>query len=270
MTTKHLVFFSIIIPCYNTGNTVLDTLESVKKQSYKNWEALVINDGSPDNLEALVLDYIKGDIRFKYFKKENGGLASSRNFGIRKAEGSFILPLDSDNKVRPEFLSWASEVIKQNQDVDVIYGDAQRFGEDNRRWSVGDFDKFRMLNWNYIDACALIKKDVFEKIGLYDDKMPHQGLEDWEMWLRCIKHNFNFYYLKEITFDYRVAQQSMIKGFDENMNNESKKYIINKFSDLYHSSLNELRVNNRNLLERKKKIEFNILFKIYKKLKSII
>lgn len=265
---KAPIKFTIIIPCYNTENTVLETLESVSNLEYKLWEAIIVNDGSPDNLELLVLDFIKNDKRFRYYKKENGGLASARNYAIQKATGDYILPLDSDNMLRPQFLNWAVDIIEdETETIHVIYGDAMRFGDVNKRWNVGAFDKFKMLNWNYIDACSIIHKDVFNRVGLYDAKMPYQGLEDWDLWLGCINEGLKFHYLHKITFDYRVTNNSMIKGFDDRMNKVSKKYIINKHSDLYHSAINELRIRNHKSEAQWNRLSNNLSFKIFRKLK---
>lgn len=120
---------SIIIPCYNTEFTLEETLQSVINQNYDNWEAVMVNDGSKDNLEQVALEYTKKDKRFIYFKKENGGLGSARNFGIQKAKGQFILPLDSDNKMRPNFLKDAIKIFNDNPELGIVYGDVQNFGE---------------------------------------------------------------------------------------------------------------------------------------------
>jgi glycosyltransferase involved in cell wall biosynthesis len=231
---------SIIIPCYNSEKTLSETLDSVLLQNYEEWEAIVVNDGSPDNLEKIALEYVNKDSRFKYIKKENGGLATARNYGIERATGKYILPLDSDNKVRPDFGKTAIALMDQDQTVDVVYGDAMYFGEKSGIWKVGKFDKYRMLEHNYIDACAIIKKSVFDKIGGYDSNLPYQGHEDWDFWLRCIKHNIQFYYLEEITFDYRVASNSMIRRFNDNMVQENINYLRNKNQEVFFSAFEEL------------------------------
>src|SRR5690606_22300433 len=137
------------------------------QQDFDAWEAIIVNDGSPDNLEVIAKKYVDKDARFKYFKKENGGLASARNFGIKHSKGDFILPLDSDNKVRSAFVKKAIQLFNDNPAIGIIYGDAMYFGEKQGVWKVGLFDKYRMLKHNYIDACAIVKKEVFENIGLY-------------------------------------------------------------------------------------------------------
>lgn len=231
---------SIIIPCYNSEATLEETLISVRDQVFQGWEAIIINDGSPDNIEAIALEWVEKDSRFKYFKKENGGLGSARNYGIEKAVGIYILPLDSDNKVKPAYTEKAIPILEQQPEVGVVYGNAQYFGEKEGFWKVGPFNKYKMLNHNYIDACAIIRKEVFDELGLYDTNMPYQGHEDWEFWLRVIKSKFLFYYIKEMAFDYRVTENSMIRSFSKEMVLKNENYIVKKHSDLYQKYYSEL------------------------------
>ena len=95
MSTK----ISIIIPCYNSEATLEDTLKSVADQDYQDWEVVIVNDGSLDATEEIALKWVDEDNRFIYFKKENEGLGKARNYGIERAKGIYILPLDSDNLV---------------------------------------------------------------------------------------------------------------------------------------------------------------------------
>ncbi|WP_250434150.1 glycosyltransferase family 2 protein [Hanstruepera flava] len=256
---------SIVIPCYNSESTLEDTLRSVFDQDFQQWEAIIVNDGSPDNLESIALSWVKKDSRFKYFKKDNGGLGSARNYGIEKARGQFILPLDSDNKVRPDFVGASINVMYHNEKVAVVYGDAMFFGDKNELWDVGFFDKYRMLQHNYIDACAVIRKSVYESIGGYDENLPHQGHEDWDFWLRVIKSDFTFYYLKQITFDYRVSSNSMIKTFDNDMMQENINYIKKKHYDLYVKEFSKLLNENKVLREKLSSTFFETLKKYLKR-----
>ena len=224
---------SVIIPCYNTEHTLEQTLRSVLDMQYDAWEAILVNDGSPDNLEQVALEWVKKDKRFRYFKKENGGLGSARNYGIEKALGDFILPLDSDNMVRPTFIKSALRIFEESNEIGVVYGNAAYFGERTGDWNVGAFDAFRLLAYNYIDACAIIRKEVFEAVGVYETNLPHQGHEDWELWLRVLASEYTFSYINEITFDYRVTNDSMIRSFDGEMNVSNENYIRQKHAALY-------------------------------------
>ncbi|WP_417860777.1 glycosyltransferase family 2 protein [Winogradskyella sediminis] len=256
---------SIIIPCYNSESTLEETLQSVLDQSYDNWEAIMVNDGSPDNLEVIALQWVEQDNRFKYFKKENGGLGSARNFGIGKASGTYILPLDSDNKVRPEFLLEAIPILDTQKKVGVVYGNAMYFGEKSGIWNVGAFNANKMLIRNYIDACAIIRKSLFDSIGGYEENLPHQGHEDWCFWLSIMRTDFEFLYLDKITFDYRVANSSMIRSFDKDMMLENVNFIKQKHSNLYIIAFSKLYNENEYL---KKELATSVIRKIFKILKS--
>lgn len=257
---------SIIIPCYKSAQTLEETLDSVFSQSYNNWEAIIVNDGSPDNIEEIAEKWVAKDKRFKYFKKENGGLGSARNFGIRKSNGKIILPLDSDNKIKPNFVRRNIKLFHSDEEIGVVYGDAQYFGERNDLWSVGDFNKYRLLDHNYIDACALIRKSLFDDFGYYTQSLPHQGHEDWEFWLRVVASGYKFHYVKEISFDYRVSKDSMIRSFDEKMLDANINYIKQKHYQLYNEAMLDLLKENESL---KKKINSGVVIKLQKKLKKI-
>lgn len=224
---------SIIIPCYNSEATLEETLNSVFSQDYSNWEAILVNDGSPDNLESIALKWVEKDARFKYYKKENGGLASARNYGVRKAKGLFILPLDSDNTINTSYLNKTLNVFQKNINIDIVYTDAEYFGEKQGLWKVGRFEPEKLLMRNYIDACAIYKKSVWECVEGYDENMPYQGNEDWVFWLSCSIKGKSFYYLEEPYFYYRVSSSSMIHSFDKSMFQRNRDYVTTKFANEY-------------------------------------
>ena len=95
---------SVIVPIYNVENYLRMCLDSIQNQTYKNFECLLINDGSPDNSAEICREYVAKDSRFRYFEKENEGLSSARNYGIDRAEGSFITFVDPDDWLDPDYL----------------------------------------------------------------------------------------------------------------------------------------------------------------------
>ncbi len=111
---------SIIIPVYNTGKYIEKCLDSVKKQTMKDLEIIVVNDGSTDNSEDVINNWIKDnpDIVTKYYKKENGGLSSARNYGIEKANGKYIMLLDSDDYIDSKLFENLEQYI--NNEIDLI------------------------------------------------------------------------------------------------------------------------------------------------------
>lgn len=224
---------SIIIPCYNSESTLETTLESVFNQDFQEWEAIIVNDGSTDATEQIALRWVEKDKRFIYYTKQNEGLTKTRNLGISKSNGTYILPLDSDNQLAPDFVQDAIAVFEKNNDIGVVHGDAEYFGLKKGLWKIGEYNFEKMLVDNYIDACAIYKKTLWEKAGGYDENLPHEGLEDWELWLAFGRLNANFFHLQKITFKYFVAENSMIRSFTPEMARDTRDYMMKKYSKDY-------------------------------------
>lgn len=224
---------SIIIPSYNAEATLETTLESVIEQNFQDWEAIIVNDGSIDKTADIALKWLNKDQRFKYFFKQNGGLGKARNFGIKNSRGKFILPLDSDNQLLKDFTEDAMDVFEKDSEVGVVYGDAEYFGEKTGLWKVEEFNFEKMLSGNYIDACAVYRKELWDKLGGYDENMPHQGHEDWELWIAIGNMNIKFYHLNQTTFKYYVSNNSMIRSFTDEMLVLNQNYIVKKYAKLY-------------------------------------
>jgi glycosyltransferase involved in cell wall biosynthesis len=98
------VNITVIVPCYNQAAYLDEALQSVLNQTYLYWECIIVNDGSTDQSEVKAKEWTEKDHRFKYFYQKNSGLCSARNFGIKKAQGEFILPLDADDKLGENYL----------------------------------------------------------------------------------------------------------------------------------------------------------------------
>jgi glycosyltransferase involved in cell wall biosynthesis len=247
---------SIIIPCYNSESTLESTLESVISQDFQDWEAIIINDGSTDTTEEIAVRWIKKDSRFKYFAKQNEGLGKTRNYGIAKSKGSYILPLDSDNQLIKDFAREAIAVFENSQEVGVVHGDAQYFGEKDGLWAVAQYDLKKILVGNYIDACAIYRKKLWAEVGGYDENIPHQGHEDWEFWIALGSLNVKFYHLNAITFKYYVSKNSMIRSFTDQMVLLNQDYIVKKHSSQYYSHYLDIF-----LLSEKKEKDFSVILK---------
>lgn len=260
---------SIIIPCYNSEATLESTLESVMNQDFQDWEAIIINDGSTDTTEEIALGWVGKDTRIKYYAKENEGLGKTRNYGIARSNGTFILPLDSDNQLIKDFTKDAITILENNQDVGVVYGHAEYFGVKNGLWEVEEYNLKKILAGNYIDACAIYRKKLWSKVGGYDENMPYQGNEDWEFWLALGVLNVKFYHLNKITFKYFVSRNSMIRSFNNEMIFMNDDYIFKKYSKQYQENYsifyslyaNKERKNKEDL--KSKKFVLNLFTKMF-------
>ncbi|MBO5004868.1 MAG: glycosyltransferase [Clostridia bacterium] len=113
--------FSIVVPVYNVEKYLSKCLDSILNQTYKDFELLIVNDGSPDNSQDIIDDYKrKYPETIKCFIKENGGLSDARNYGIKRATGEYLVLVDSDDFIEPELLQEINEEIQKNPGIDII------------------------------------------------------------------------------------------------------------------------------------------------------
>lgn len=219
---------SIIIPCYNHGSLLKEALSSIEQVRNENiCEVIIVNDGSTDVETCQSLQKIDGT-KYTVINQPNRGLGAARNAGITVARGEFILPLDSDNRIRRPYLTEGVRLLAENPNVGVVYGNAEYFGEKMGLWEVPEFDLARLAEGNYIDACALYRKSVWESVQGYDEKMPWMGYEDWDFWRRTALRGWRFHHLNEIAFDYRVSGNSMLVRETNPHLQELHEYISSK------------------------------------------
>lgn len=226
---------SVIVPCYNQAQYLPEALQSVLDQSFSDWECIIVNDGSPDNTEAVAHEWCDKDCRFKYLKKENGGLSSARNAGISMAEGEWILPLDADDKIGKEYISLALDAIKYSPDIGIIYADAFLFGEKDGKWNLPKYNYRDILKLNMIYCSAFYKKEDWIITGGYDINLIH-GWEDWEFWVHLLSTTQKkVLKLPYIGFYYRIKENSMIEFLkkDNNKQQEINVYVQKKHLDIY-------------------------------------
>ena len=202
---------SIVIPCYNQGTMLREALASVEEVRNENLlEVIIVDDGSSEVETTTVLKEV-AEAGYCVLSQPNRGPGAARNTGIRLAKGEFILPLDSDNRLREVYLNEGVSLIKNNPNTGVIYSDAEYFGERSGRWDVPEFNLLSLIRWNFIDVCALYRKRLWDEVGGYDEQMIPMGWEDWDFWLRVACHGGSFFHLPEVGFDYRVRNDSLAK-----------------------------------------------------------
>lgn len=257
---------SIIISCYNLGEFLQEAIDSIKSfQPSSDLEIILVNDGSTDVLtNSSIKNILEKESNIIYLNQPNLGLAKARNNGIKMAKGDYIIPLDADNKLRPEFIKQTITILDNNPDIDVVHGNAQNFGNKNNVWKSKPFEFTEMLLNNYIDACAGFRKSTWEKVGGYDENMPVMGFEDWDLWLRMGIADCKFQYVDELFFDYRVRDNSMLSDAWAKRQ-DLLNYIFSKKETKHLAVFREVIIENKKLKEEP---SFNFLIQtILKKIK---
>ncbi|MHA4843878.1 glycosyltransferase family 2 protein [Flavitalea antarctica] len=227
---KHQELVSIIVPCYNHAQFLAEAVESVIAQSYQNWECIIVDDGSNDHTGQVSETFVKSDKRIHYLKKANGGLSSARNYGVQHAVGTYILPLDADDKIHSHYLEAALVAFANDPRVKVVYCDAELFEGKTGKWTLPPFTLRQLARENMIFCSAVYRKVDWVKAGGYDEQLKF-GSEDWEFWINILKDGGDVVKLPFVGFFYRIRPESMLRSLDQNKLKEIGNYICKKHFD---------------------------------------
>lgn len=226
---------SVVIPCFNHGEFLPEAVASVLETDRDDVEIIVIDDGSTDQRTRLEMDALAAR-GLNVIRQENKGLAAARNAGVGASKGEYIFPLDADDHVRPAFFDHGIRILDANPKLGVVYSDGQFIGTRSGRWVMGAFDPRRLLPDNFIPCCAVFRRVIWEQNGGYDGTMPVQGWEDWDFWLGAVERGWEFAYVPEILFDYRVADTSMITRAQARRS-EVEGFVARKHGLFYRQAL---------------------------------
>ena len=200
---------SIIMPAFNTPEkSLIQTLTSVKIQSYSKWE-LCIADGGNQRVEDIVKEVFSDDSRIKYKAlNENKGISGNSNAGIEMATGEYIALLDHDDILEPDVLF---EVVKKiNDGAEMIYTDEDKVNEELsnyfRPFRKPDYNKTLFLSNNYICHFCVIKKAIVDKIGGF--KSEYDGAQDYDLFLRCTEETDKIEHVCKILYHWRISNSS--------------------------------------------------------------
>lgn len=204
--TGHSPKVSVVIPCYNLGSYLDEAVESVLQQTFSDYEIIIVDDGSTDPAtRTLLASYDRP--KTKVLRTGNQGVSAARNTGIRNAAGSYILPLDADDRIAPGYLEKAVAILDARPDVGIVYSDEQMFGEKEDVWIMPQFNAAALLFDNLIFPSAFYRKCDWEKAGGYCSAMIF-GWEDWEFWISMSRLNKVVIKIPEILYYYRIRSAS--------------------------------------------------------------
>ena len=176
---------SVILPVYNRGYIIERALNSLIKQSFKNYELIIVDDGSADKVKEIILPYLKKYQDFKYIGHSNRGVALSRNAGILVSQGTYITFIDSDDEYKIDHLEKMVTFMKSNPDIDFIHSFPEIIGDEKDMWLLDSSDVTKLIHVNdcVYGGTFFAKKEVFTEMGGYKD-IPYS--EDSDFYNRLI------------------------------------------------------------------------------------
>jgi len=181
---------SIIIPTYRHRDFIRRTLDSVFAQTMRDYEVIVINDGSPDDTKSVLEPLIKAN-RIRYVEQENQGQSNARNRGIEMAKGEYIAFLDDDDLWPADKLGWQSNFLETNADAGLIGGVLQRIDENDHFMGKGNFHPLITFESLFAEnpflspGQTLIRTKILKDLGMLSSEI--WGADDWDLWFRISK-----------------------------------------------------------------------------------
>jgi glycosyltransferase involved in cell wall biosynthesis len=227
---------SVIIPCFNLGAYLDEAVQSVLDQTYQDFEILIVDDGSTDHATVrLIDDFIRP--KTTVFRTPNQKLAGARNFLIARARGEYLCALDADDKLHPRYFEKTVTVLDQNPATAFVSTHLQMFGAETRVWpDVAKCDLAMLLCDDTVITPALVRRSAVLAVGGYDERMPHQGNEDWDLWISLVEAGHQGVMLPEILFFYRRRPGSMCDECTRGqVHLDLIEYLIRKHSDSYRA-----------------------------------
>lgn len=224
---------SIITPCYNGEKYISETIESVIKQTYSNWEMLIIDDGSTDNSAKIIDKYVSKDGRIRFLRQKNSGSATARNNGIKHAKGRFIALLDADDIWKPNFLEEQLKFMKEKNTI-CVFSSYNRIDSASRQ--IGHTTKAKpfittkdMKIMNQI-GCLTGVYDSSKYGKIYLREELNSIRDDYAYWYDIVSLDNEAYGNSKILAEYRVLEGSTT--------GKKQKLIIKQY-EFYRHYLNE-------------------------------
>lgn len=197
---------SIIIPAYNAGKFIEETVASAMASTYPYIEIIIVNDGSTDNTAAILTEINRRYPELKIIHQENSGVAVARNLAISIATGKYILALDADDLISTDYIEKAVAIISSDNDIKVVYSKAEFFGDKKGIWKLPAFKLKLLARKNLIFVTGLYRKADYEKTDGYRPEI--KGPEDWDFWISMLKNGGKVVQIPEVCFYYRIHPAS--------------------------------------------------------------
>ena len=240
-----MIKVSVIVPVYNMQQYVVETLQSILASDYTDYEIIIVDDGSRDHSAQVIEDFIKDYssnsqntpntqttlIPIKFFRQPNKGVSAARNYAISMSSGEYILPIDADDKISPDFLSLAADYLDRHSNTKVVGAEGEYFGAKTGKWKVAPFSLSLLARKNMIAVSSMFRRSDFDKTQGYNELFPVR--EDWDLWLSIFAQGGDFYRIPKACLYYRIRRQSKREDDSKQKQNLIRSINARHYSYMY-------------------------------------
>ncbi len=253
---------SVVIPCYNDGAFLPETISKLSLQTEKSFEIIIVNDGSTDEHTLEVLKQLESQENIKVLHKANGRMSAARNYGVQHATGTYIAALDADDYFDPRFFIKAIAILEKEPSTAVVTSYIKYFGNKTGNSKPRGGNAFNFLFSNQCPACAIVRKEVWDQVGGYDETMK-LGYEDWEFYIRITQLNLEVHVIPEFLLYYRQTDKSTLKNHTHPNRAGIIQYILEKHKDWYTHCLTTL-IDDKQVIYTESRIAYATIWKLLK------
>ena len=227
---------SVIIPTYNRAAVLIQTLASLKAQTYTNWECIIVDDGSTDETSAVVSDYIKDDARFEFHTRPSSllkGANSCRNYGFGISRGEYINWFDSDDIMLPDYLNIRLEVLQNDKELAFCACIAHTFKTETPLetnvlrpafFKIDNYAEDFLLNGFFMYTPApLWRREFLQGKALFDPRLHRSQEADFH--LRMLSFEPKYEYLQQVLFAIRIGNESISSGAAKSMKAQTSIFL---------------------------------------------
>jgi glycosyltransferase involved in cell wall biosynthesis len=226
---------SIVIPFYNLGAYLPDTISSIERQTFSDWDLIIVNDGSTEEASVQVLNEYRS--KYTVYDKINGGLPETRNFGISRTNSEYIVCIDADDTIEPTYVEEMYNSMHKDCEIGISTSWVRLFENENAVWKTSDFDPLMLLRSNCLHVSSMFRRKCWEEVSGYNESMV--GYQDWDFWLSIVERGYHWKTIQKPLFNYRVRSNSMVKSSNKRRS-ELLGQIIEKHESLYKKYMKEI------------------------------
>jgi len=230
---------SVVIPVFNAGDYLAQALRSVARQTYRDFEVVVVDDGSTDPRTLAILEAAAREPGVSVHRTPNGGPSRARNLGVARARGAYVLPLDADDYLAPAFLAKTAPLLDADPALGVVYTWVGLVGGHHGVWRTGGFSVTDLLARCTIHVSSLYRRKLWEDVGGYDPRFV-ESCEDWDFWLGAAKRGWTGRCVPEVLVYYRRSPTSRELGSRApGVSTRLMRSLVAKHRDLYVANLED-------------------------------
>jgi glycosyltransferase involved in cell wall biosynthesis len=231
---------SVVVTCFNLGAYLGEALESIRTQTFKDYEICLVDDGSTDQATKQALREVGPDV--VVISSPNQGLSAARNLGVSRTAGEFICAVDADDVLVPTLLERSVAWLDAHPELAFVSHWREAFGDQSWEWKPERCDLQTLLDVNTVNGAALVRRTAVEAVGGWDESM-RDGLEDWNFWIALVERGYRGGIIPEILFRYRQRPDSMSRvNFAGSGHARLYRHLVERHPDSFSDHLQSLAV----------------------------